>query len=396
MAQGGNRVLVTNNAAMPQIYQTDVDPDSGVGFDVHGGRYIACGSHAIGFRYMNFNPGLSMTQVVGSEGDYRVTIPSLRDVSIDFGAVVGNVPIGTYTVYDLIDTYGAAVRVRRDVNIQGLEINLSSFGLMGARRMGHCGPRLGANLVGNMGGYGGACGPNACGPNACGPNACGPNACGPQACGPCGPGYGARPARPRTGFFGGAGGPLARACSGRVQVVTSHGFRWFQFQDYFQLAASIDNAGGYQPATDLYYDIDVENNLYGYQFGSMLSYCLGNRLMLNTGAKFGIYGNDASVRQSLVAGTYPAYITGDTTATINADVSDTVLAGLGELDLGLGYRINCRCTVRGGYRFLAACGVATSTDQIANEFTSVASATGVRADDCLILHGGYVGLDYNW
>ena len=44
---------------------------------------------------------------------------------------------------------------------------------------------------------------------------------------------------------------------------------------------------------------------------------------------------------------------------------------------------------------ISACGVATATD-IPGEYTSLASANAVNADDCVIVHGGYVGLDYNW
>ena len=38
---------------------------------------------------------------------------------------------------------------------------------------------------------------------------------------------------------------------------------------------NIDGTNGYQ-ADDIYENIEVENNLYGYQFGSTLSYCLNS------------------------------------------------------------------------------------------------------------------------
>ena len=52
-------------------------------------------------------------------------------------------------------------------------------------------------------------------------------------------------------------------------------------------------------------------------------------------------------------------------------------------------------SVRGGYRMLSACGVATATS-IPGEYTSLETAGAVNADDCVIVHGGYVGLEYNW
>lgn len=399
VANRGNRAYATDTAAgiVPVLYQDSVDPGDGIGFDVHGGRYLGCGNYGLDFRYMRFDPDSEMSIIYGTAGNLRATIPALRDVELN------HVTYGVDTVYNHINTNATAIRLRRDIAVQGLEVNLFSFGIMGARRMGHCGPRLGSNLGNALGGLGGgACGPNAygaCGPNACGPNPCGPNACGPNPCGTqaCGPGFGAGYQRPRTGFFGGFGGPLARACSGRVQVRTSHGFRWFQLEDMFELAANIDGTAGYQ-TEDIYYSVDVENNLYGYQFGSMISYCVGNRFMLNAGGKFGIYGNDANVMHRLQTLSTYAYTTsqGAGTGDVFTDYSDTVLSGLGELDLGGGYRLNCRMTIRGGYRLLAAAGVATSVGSIPGEYTTVASAGGVRANDSLILHGGYVGLDYNW
>ena len=177
--------------------------------------------------------------------------------------------------------------------------------------------------------------------------------------------------------------------------MTSHGFRWFQFEDAFELAANIDGAAGYQ-AEDIYYNIDTENNLFGYQFGSRLSYCLTNKLNLGIGGKAGIYGNNVEMRQRIGTQTGSAYITAAGTDDIDNSVSKTALSALGELDLGLGYRLNNAWTVRGGYRMLAACGVATAPGSIVNDFSSLSESQLVHADDCVLLHGGYVGLEFNW
>lgn len=198
----------------------------------------------------------------------------------------------------------------------------------------------------------------------------------------------------RTGYYGGAGGPLARACGGRFQIQALQGFRWFQLEDEFELAANIDGTVGYQ-ADDIYYNVDTENNLFGYQVGGRTTYCLYNRLNLGIGGKIGIYGNHAEYRQRLGTQTTLANING-TTDYVSTEDSKNVLAALGELDLGLGYRLSNAWTVRGGYRLLAACGVATAPGNIANEYTSLAASSYVSADDCVILHGGYVGMEYNF
>jgi hypothetical protein len=81
---------------------------------------------------------------------------------------------------------------------------------------------------------------------------------------------------------------------------------------------------------------------------------------------------------------------------IDTKSTDNVLATLGELDLGLGYRLGCAWSLRGGYRLLGMTGVATAVDSLPGSYYSVASSGQVHADDSYILHGGYLGLEYNW
>ncbi len=180
-------------------------------------------------------------------------------------------------------------------------------------------------------------------------------------------------------------------------MATPHGFRWFQLQDELEVVGDVDGTAGYG-ASDLYYMSDVENNLYGYQFGARLSYCLGCRMMVNVGGKVGIYGNDASYSHRITTDTVMAYTNsqGAGAGDVCTDYSDVSLAGLGELDLGLGYRLSSCWTITGGYRFLAVSGVATAFGQMPAQYTTAATAGAVRADDSLIMHGAYLGLDYNW
>ncbi len=75
---------------------------------------------------------------------------------------------------------------------------------------------------------------------------------------------------------------------------------------------------------------------------------------------------------------------------INTTDNDTVLAGLGELDLGLGYRVNNGFSINGGYRMLYASGVATSLGAIPGEYFTNTAAGKVSASDSLLLHGAYI------
>ena len=432
-----------NRLYLPQFNSSRLDPGNDLGYRVSLGRYLGCGRFGLGVTYFSFDPDPQSDAIFGRgnafvspgagvHGDIRAAMPHYRDAKSPTytyydGAGHKQTRTGDYTAYKNVDgttgydvhqadptghadaDFGGAARVRgtRNVDFDGLEVNLFSFGLMGAQRASALGGGgfggLGTGLKGffGMGGYkyaggygygaggyshGGGCG-QACG-GACGSPACG--GCAPQ-CGPtCGPTCG----KPAKGY-GGAGGPLVRPCSGKVQVITSCGFRWFRFQDELNLAYDIDNKTGYGEF-DLYDDTRVENNLYGYQFGSSLVYCLTCRLDATVGGRFGIYGNEVRKQHRLGSLTEAYTLAAMPDQRIAFDERDTVLSTLGELDLGLGYRLTNAFTLRGGYTILGVSGVATSLGNQPREYSSFASASAIHATDSVILHGAYLGASYNW
>lgn len=335
-----------------------VDPENSVGFEITAGKYLKCGRFGLGLTYFNWNPGTESEIRTGGAGTIVSWMPSYNGITVDpdgAGALAaGNV----FGIIDGTETgYAGAtgVRLTRDVSFQGIEANLYCFGLMGARRASYA---------------------NCCPPRHCLASKLG---FGKHGC------YG----------YGGAAGPLVRACNGRIRVMASHGFRWMQISDDLELAYNIDGTVGYQ-ATDIYDRVDIENNLYGYQFGGQLNYCLSSRLSMNIGGKFGLYANHAQKQHRIGSETDLAYISGSPTDVISTTDSDTGLASIGEFDMGLGYRIGCAWTVRGGYRLIGITGVATAWDSLPNTYASVAESGAVHADDSYLLHGGYFGLEYNW
>lgn len=177
--------------------------------------------------------------------------------------------------------------------------------------------------------------------------------------------------------------------------MTSHGVRWFQVNDEAELAYNRDGIAGYQ-AEDIYDNVDIENNLVGYQFGGRLTYCLSNRLNFNLGGKFGVYGNHVEAYRRVGTQTTRAYRAGNPTDYAETRVDDTVLSTLGELDLGLGFRVSNAWTLQGGYRVMGITGIATGFDQMSQDFGTSAFPGGVHASDSLFLHGAYVGAAYNW
>ncbi len=348
------RLISVDGTRVPVASIGDVHPDNTTGYDLFFGRYLDCGRYGLSAGYMNFDPGLSQRVYTPAvAGDYYAPIQSWNGISIDPDGA-GAAPVSTvYALYDGASAY----RLTRDVDVQGIEINLHSFGLMGAQRAAAMCSQGDCTGLGNSLGFGGIAG-------AC---------------------YG----------YGGATGPLVRSTSGRVRVSTSHGMRWFQFQDAMEFAANIDGAAGYQ-STDLFHNIDIDNNLLGYQFGSRLTYCMSNRLNLGVAGKFGIYGNKAEMNQRLGTGTIVSYENGMPSELVSTHSSDTSLATLGELDLGLGYRLNNAWTLTGGYRVLGVSGIATTPTAIDQDYSDVTQSGIVQANDSLLLHGAYVGMNFNW
>lgn len=355
--QSGDRRLVYDAGnKMPTLLSTrDIDPSGDVGFDVFLGRYLHGGRHALMVNYFFFNPSRETVTIeepaagVGAMGNpyaYCAPIPSWNNISYDVG--MDGDRMNDVTVYD---RYADSIsfRARRDVSFQGIEANFVSFGLGGAQRAG-LGPLAGPCETG----------------------------CGPRGC----------------------AGPMIPGCNSNLHIRTMHGLRWFQFKDAFEFAASHTDYMYGKTNDDMYYNIDTENNLYGYQFGARIDYALSCRINAYAGSKFGIFANDAQFRSRIGTTDMPAYVN-DFYPSIDGDAvvtreSDTVLATLGELDLGLGYRVNPCWTLRGGYRLYGMTGVATSVGSIADDLAHLPSAGRVRADDSILLHGGYVGAEYNW
>jgi len=427
---------------LPNTGIGSLDPGSALGYQLSFGRYFGCGQFGLGVSYFNFDPdtesftsniyapqgalpgaGGGAIRASGMPHYNAAFMPTYLYDSDGAGAGGYNALNGgaDYSVYDVIDgragqsalngtdgingnadddanasgvggdaanSMAEAVqfRARRDIDIQGLEVNLFSFGLMGAQRaaamgggggFGRLGSIFGGGFGGGYGGFGGYGGGHARGYGGQNQG----DSCAQQPC---------RPAR----GFGGAGGPLVRPCTGKLQIVTSHGLRWFQYNDSIDFAFDVDGRAGFT-GNDIYDTTSTENNLFGYQFGSRLVYCLASRVNLNIGGKFGVYGNEAEFRHRLGTQFTAAELAAMPGLQIDYHTTDTVLSTLGEIDLGLGVRVTNAWTVRGGYRVMGVTGLASS-DNYSRDYSSSASASALHADTSLLLHGAYVGADFNF
>ncbi len=362
VVDNSNRSLavVSQRAA---FHQNVLDPGANLGFEVSIGRYLACGKYGIGVTYFHLDPDGEEASISSGAGSIQSAMLAYHDVHLNVNGDGFENQVYEYVsgTGGILETAGATdVRARRDMRFNGIEANMFCFGLMGAQRAAPlCGDGLQQSHAQSK--FGRFIGAN----NHAG--------------------YG----------YGGAAGPLVRPSNGRVQVVALHGFRWFQFEESAQLAYNTDGVAGYQ-VNDIYDDADVQNDLFGYQFGGFLTYCLTNRVNLNVGGKFGLYANNVEARRRIGTFDTAANLFGMPGEQADTTVDDTVLASLGEIDLGLGVRLTNAWTVRGGYRVFGINGVATVFNQMDQDLATTNNPGKIHANDTLFLHGAYVGADFNF
>jgi hypothetical protein len=307
------------------------------GFEITGGRYFHCGQYALAATYWGLYPeteSVTVTPDVG--GHLRANMPGMND--LDFPS---------QTAYDWYDN-AAAHRLTRSSEVQNVEINLLGFGIGCASRAGLSNP------------------------NSCG-SAC--NAC-----------------------VGGPTGLYVPAACSRLSLSWLAGFRYFRFEDNLEYAAS--QTDWVYDQNDIYYTNNISNDLFGFQIGGSGNYCVTQRISLYSGAKVGVYGNHMQYDTAIQTGSGVAAIIDSANAydgtPYSYSVSDDDVALLAEWDLGVGYRINQCWSIRSGYRAIAVSGVATAVGQLPYDYVNVGHITDVDNCDSLILHGAYVGAQYNF
>ena len=177
------------------------------------------------------------------------------------------------------------------------------------------------------------------------------------------------------------------------------GFRYINFTEDWLLTADTSEAVFDDDATELGYEVDLDNNLFGFQMGLGLDYCLTPRFQAYAVAKFGVYGNAINHRQQISGVLGSATLNSGPQAGSDyvLDDSDFDLALAGQLDLGGRYAISRRWSVDFGYRLVGLSGVATAENNVAQaSLQSLAGNPSTDTSGSLILHGAYVGATCTW
>jgi hypothetical protein len=347
----------TGNEALQLTNTRDAAMDWSGGLDVRFGRYFNCGRNAIEVGYWGLFPDNESTQTTSADvvGDLNGILNwSNLDYGAGTGADIVNVAPGNDGVH----------AVFRDFEVHNVEVNLWQFGT-GITTGGSCGSgSCGAGAYGG-GAYGLGCG----GASQCG-GACGGSKCGVKSC----------------------GGP-------QLRFNMLAGIRFFKFQENLLFGADANDFDIDFEDDEIFYNIDIDNNLIGFQIGAEAQYCFHEKWTLNLGTKLGLYGNHISHISEIGGGQGVAVINGggpNSGREFFVDNNKTDVAFLGEMNLGLEYCINCNWSVALGYRALAATGVALPAEQIYADLRGINDVEIVDSNGSLILHGGYLGAECNW
>ncbi len=198
-------------------------------------------------------------------------------------------------------------------------------------------------------------------------------------------------------------GRQARTVRGRDAIFEYLlGFRYFKFDESLNYSAfgirPNTFVGGDISRAD--YQVDVENELYGAQFGGRTEFSLTKRLGLLVGLKAGIFQNNfSSSQRASVTGLdgqqRVAQVLNDPNqgTPFNFSGEDQDYTMLGEIDLGLAYRVANSVRLRGGYKAIFVDDIAFAENQGDSNFNDIVSNSTPRANEDLVLYGGYFGVD---
>jgi hypothetical protein len=187
-------------------------------------------------------------------------------------------------------------------------------------------------------------------------------------------------------------------CGPRLAVGWLAGLRYFQVSEGLQFATDQANHDFDYDDDEMYYDIDVDNHLIGFQLGFNADYAVTRWLHLRSAAKFGVYGNHINHKSLIHNSLDTAYVEFGPNAGMDFDVSsnENEVAFLGELDLALAVYFTPRLIGTVGYRIVGVSGIAVPVDQIPRNFAGIQDVQDIDTNGSFRLHGLHAGVEYSF
>jgi hypothetical protein len=178
------------------------------------------------------------------------------------------------------------------------------------------------------------------------------------------------------------------------------GFRYINFHDNFLFSSDPTDNVLDGDADELNYSAAFTNNLFGFQLGAGLSYCVTDCFTAYCISKFGMYNNSVTALQRVYGSAGPVTInngpyTGEEFSVRTAPRNTFATAG--QFDLGGRWAITNNLSANFGYRVLAMAGVATvDANMTKDNFHDVDGIAFTDRNSSFLLHGAFGGLTYCW
>ncbi len=164
-------------------------------------------------------------------------------------------------------------------------------------------------------------------------------------------------------------------------LTTLAGFRWIEISEQFE---TVFRTGGTTP----HYSIDVNNHLYGFQLGTLLTLQHCGAWSFDSWVKAGVYGNAASQSTS-------EDFTSAGGAVTFAAANDSHAAFAGDIGVSATRRITDRLSLRVSYMALWIEGIALAPEQLDNSDPS-SGIVSLDNSGGTFFQGGFVGCEYLW
>ena len=177
------------------------------------------------------------------------------------------------------------------------------------------------------------------------------------------------------------------------------GVRYFRFGDDFEFDTEWSNGsfdGWGNGTNELFHQIQMDNQLLGFQLGANMNYCVASRWNVFWDTNFGLYNNHINAYQRMynpING--PAtFVQDGRNATVLA--STDVVSFLGEMRIGGGYLFTNHLRGILAYRALGITGVALAPDQIKPEYSNWADTALINSGGSIVIHGIQAGFECNY
>jgi hypothetical protein len=187
-------------------------------------------------------------------------------------------------------------------------------------------------------------------------------------------------------------------CRRGLSVGWGVGIRYLMIDEGFQFGTSEDNEVFGDSDDELYYNIDIQNSLVGFQTGGRADYWWTNHFGVFSDVKFGVYNNHIT-HHSSVSGNrgYATANNGPNSGeAFNIHSSKDDVAFVGEWRAGVNWQLTNHWRAVAAYRAVALTGVALPGEQIPAFFGDYSGVGNIDSNGSMILHGAQLGLECMW